>query len=87
MEVMGGRPYPKPAIFAGCRLLGMVFERKEHLGVGAAMLAWPGSPFIWARDDDLPGVDVSGGSPNRGGRPRQALLLVSALRQRMVNVV
>jgi hypothetical protein len=43
----------KPAIFASAPLVGMMFERKEHLGVGAVMLAWAGLLLhLRARNDD-----------------------------------
>jgi hypothetical protein len=32
----------KPAIFASSPLVGGLFERKEHLGVAAVVLAWSG---------------------------------------------
>jgi hypothetical protein len=55
---LGAAMYPayrgqlKPAIFAGSRILGMMFERKEHLGVGAVVLAWAGLVLhLKARDE------------------------------------
>jgi len=57
--VLGAAMYPayraqlKPAIFASSRLLGLLFERKEHLGVGAVVLAWAGLALhLRARDQD-----------------------------------
>jgi hypothetical protein len=57
--VLGAAIYPayrgqlKPAIFAGSTVIGMMFERKEHLGVGAVILAWTGFILhLRARQDD-----------------------------------
>ena len=56
---LGAAMYPayrlqlKPSILAGSPLLGMMFERKEHLGVGAVVLAWTGLVLhLRAREDD-----------------------------------
>jgi hypothetical protein len=35
----------KPVLFASSPLVGNLFERKEHLGVGASILAWTGLAF------------------------------------------
>jgi hypothetical protein len=46
--IAGAAVYPayrlqiKPALFATAPLVGLVFERKEHLGVAALVLAWSG---------------------------------------------
>jgi hypothetical protein len=54
------RVHLKPAIFAGAPIVGMLFERKEHLGIGAVVLAWAGAVLhLRARDDawgDRPGA-------------------------------
>jgi hypothetical protein len=63
---LGAAIYPayrselKPAIFASSPVIGMIFERKEHLGVGAVILAWAGVLLhLRGRDDD---------GERRGGR-------------------
>jgi hypothetical protein len=35
----------KPVVFAASSVVGNLFERKEHLGVGALVLAWAGLTF------------------------------------------
>jgi hypothetical protein len=48
------RSVVKPAIFAAAPLIGELFERKEHLGVAAVILAWTGTALhIGARPEPL----------------------------------
>jgi hypothetical protein len=56
---LGATIYPayrgqlKPTIFAESPIVGMIFERKEHLGVGTLVLAWAGVLLhLRARQDD-----------------------------------
>jgi hypothetical protein len=56
---LGATIYPiyrgqvKPRIFAESPLIGLIFERKEHLGVGALVLAWAGFLLhLRVREDD-----------------------------------
>jgi len=47
------REHVKPALFVSSPLIGSLFERKEHLGVGAVILAWAGlSLHLGARGED-----------------------------------
>ena len=57
--VLGGLLYPhyrqlvKPVLFARWPLIAWTFERKEHLGVAAVLLAWAGLAALLAeRADD-----------------------------------
>jgi hypothetical protein len=57
---MGALIYPayrqtlKPAILAAAPIIGELFERKEHLGVAAVILAWTGTAFhVGARWEPL----------------------------------
>ncbi|HEX2569869.1 MAG TPA: hypothetical protein VH877_09970 [Polyangia bacterium] len=38
----------KPHLFATVPAIGLAFERKEHLGIGAIALAWAGLGLHWA---------------------------------------
>lgn len=62
---IGAATYPayrlqvKPALFAVAPLAGELFERKEHLGVFAVVLAWAGlglCALAARRDDDQRGI-------------------------------
>jgi hypothetical protein len=53
--VLGAVLYPsyrvtvKPLVLAAAPLVGTLFERKEHLGVAAVVLAWVGLALHWHR--------------------------------------
>jgi hypothetical protein len=49
----------KPALFAATPAIGELFERKEHLGVSALVLAWTGlAALVLARRRDEAAVDL-----------------------------
>jgi hypothetical protein len=49
----------KPALFAATPVVGELFERKEHLGVAALVLAWTGlGALALARRRDEAAVDL-----------------------------
>ena len=49
----------KPALFAATPLVGQLFERKEHLGVAALVLAWTGlGALALARRRDEAAIDL-----------------------------
>lgn len=53
------RDHVKPAIFASSPLIGSLFERKKHLGVGVVILAWAGLSLHLSARNEAPGVRAS----------------------------
>ncbi len=63
--LMGALIYPsyrtvvKPGIFSAAPAIGMLFERKEHLGIAALALAWCGlTMYLLAHRREAPRLDL-----------------------------
>ncbi len=63
--MMGALIYPsyrtvvKPGIFSASPAIGLLFERKEHLGIAALALAWCGlSMYLLAHRREAPRADL-----------------------------